>query len=324
MQNSLEHLPEAHQHELERIKAVLLEEFDEAMRGKQALHRKAGRILKLIAHGLAPSPDQMNCDSVTILAVVNHRELADTDRHWRFALARLRQERELGKIRAVVQLDVYCLQDINRSLAAGVPYFTAVTQRGLLLYALDRTPLATPRNLPASERFWRGQDEFERWYPRAEDFLSGAGFYRDQNNLRMAAFLLHQTCEHLYQCVSWTLTLHGRRTHDLEELRAFAEEKREGLRGIWPRADRFERRCFALIRRAYVEARYEATFAVSANEIAWATERAAMLFRCVGSLCRDYLCTLRSSSVEEHYPVHLDRQASAGMGASAGLGMTIV
>ncbi len=47
--------------------------------------------------------------------------------------------------------------------------------------------------------------------------------------MRMAALLLHQACEHLYQCLTWTLKLHGRRTHSLDELRGLAEAEHEKL-----------------------------------------------------------------------------------------------
>ena len=306
MKKLIDYLPEAHQQELERVKAILLEEFDEAIRGKQAAHRKAGRILKVIAH----NHEVQTGDGLDILVIVNHRELADKERHWRAALARLRKDRAIGTIHSDIRLDVYCLQDVNRALAAGEPFFTSIARGGILLYEIDRTPLATPRNLPASERYWRGQDEFERWYPRAEDFLSGASFYRDQANMRMAAFLLHQACEHLYQCVCWTLTLHGRRTHDLDELRAFAEGQCETLRSIWPRTCRFERRCFAQIRRAYVDARYEVAFPASEREIEWIMERLTMLYRRVGSLCRAHLSALRASSVVQLYPTNIHELAS--------------
>lgn len=119
--------------------------------------------------------------------------------------------------------------------------------------------------------------------------------------MRMAALLLHQACEHLYQCVSWTLTLHGRRTHNLDELRAFAESRSERLKTVWPRSSRFERRCFAQLRRAYVDARYEASFPIAEREIAWAAERVSMLFRRVGNLCREHLAALRSSFVDEPF-----------------------
>lgn len=304
MEKDVEHLPDDCRQELERLTAILLQEFDEAMRGKQASHRKAGRILKLIAR-LRPavaSDGLPALGSIHVLAVVNHRELADKDRHWHFAAARLRQEQAMGLICRSVQLDVYCLQDLNRELSDGVPYFTGIIDEGVLLFELERTPLATPRKLMLGERCRRGHAEFSRWYPRAEDFLSGAQFYRAEGNLRMAALLLHQTCEHLYQCMSWTFTLGGRRTHNLDELRALAEDKNDDLRTIWPRTNRFEKRCFALIRRAYTDARYETTFTVAHDEIAWALSRVTMLFSRVGALCREHLSVLQSVSVAEQTP----------------------
>lgn len=65
----------------------------------------------------------------------------------------------------------------------------------------------------------------------------------------MAALLLHQACEHLYQCVAWSLTLHGLRTHALDELREVAEELDIELAKAWPRDTLFERRVFGCIRR---------------------------------------------------------------------------
>lgn len=292
---NIDHLPEIEREALQRIVKVLLEEFDEAIRGKQATHRKAARVLKLIAHGPATPPAE---DGIDILVIVNHRELADKERHWKAALARLLKDREVGAIDRSVRLDVHCLQDANRAMASGEPFFTSIIRCGILLYEMDRRPLATPRDLSASERHWRGQAEFERWYPRAEDFLSGATFYRDQGNMRMAALLLHQACEHLYQCVSWTLTLHGRRTHNLDELRAFAESASERLKAIWPRTSRFEKRCFAQLRRAYVDARYAAAFPVANREIDWAAERVSILFRRVGNLCRGHLSVLQASAAQ--------------------------
>lgn len=81
---NLDHLPDPERQSLERITRILLAEFDEAIRGKQAGHRKAGRVLKLIARGPTAPPA---ADGIDIVAIVNHRELADKERHWRLALA---------------------------------------------------------------------------------------------------------------------------------------------------------------------------------------------------------------------------------------------
>jgi HEPN domain-containing protein len=110
----------------------------------------------------------------------------------------------------------------------------------------------------------------------------------------MAALLLHQACEHLYQCVLWSLTLHGPRTHALDELREAAEAIAPELGSAWPRDTSFERRAFGCIRRAYVEVRYGASYRISDEELAWAMDCAASLHRQVDAL--------RWDGLDEHTP----------------------
>lgn len=297
---SLDHLPMPVQQELRHVSAIVRMEFTEAMRGKQAPHRKTGHILKLILHGGFAKPDwndQPPCDAIDLLVIVNHSELADLHRHWRFALARLRQAWETGEIARPVRLSVHSLSDINAALKEGIPYFSAIAREGIALHELDRTPLVTPRCLSPAEQQERGQTEFDRWHPKAGDFLMGAGFYQTQGNAPMAALLLHQACEHLYQCVTWTLTLHGRRTHALDELRGLAETQDARLSAIWPRTSRFERRCFVRIRRAYVEARYASSFVITDDELSWAMERVVQLHKLVGQLCREKLEAMASTDL---------------------------
>jgi HEPN domain-containing protein len=292
MRTDLDHLPWPIRLELRHVSAIIFEEFAEAIRGKQAVHRKAGRILKLILHGTFARPDwnrTTSLDGIDLLAIVNHEELTDIDRHWRFTLDRLQRAWETGDFAHPVRLAVYSLAEVNGKLCDGVPYFAAITTDGIALYELTRTPLASPRRLPPHEMQDRVQAEFERWFPKAGDFLAGAGFYHGRGNPAMAALLLHQASEHLYQCVTWTLTLHGRRTHALDELRELAERQDARLCFAWPRESRFERRCFARIRRAYVEARYAVSFHITEDELAWAMDRTAELHRLVEKVCRDRL-----------------------------------
>ncbi len=124
-----------------------------------------------------------------------------------------------------------------------------------------------------------------RWHERATDFLLGAAFYQAQGNGPMAALLLHQTCEHLYQCVLRSLTLHGPRTHAIDELRELAEALEPGLDAAWPRGEASERHAFGCIRRAYAEVRYGRSFRIGIDELAWAINRIVMLRDLVAKLC---------------------------------------
>jgi HEPN domain-containing protein len=201
----------------------------------------------------------------------------------------LRRAWEFGEIAQPVRLAVHSLEQVNHALAEGVPHFVTIAIEGIALYELDRSPLKPPRHLPAPERRARGMAEYTRWYGRAADFLMGAAFFQDQGNTSMAALLLHQACEHLYQCVIWSLTLHGPQTHALDELREIAEAQDRRLRSAWPRDTTFERRAFGCIRRAYVEVRYGRNYRISAEGLAWAMRRATLLQRLVPVVCRERL-----------------------------------
>ncbi|WP_454290102.1 HEPN domain-containing protein [Sphingobium scionense] len=122
--------------------------------------------------------------------------------------------------------------------------------------------------------------------------MAGAAFYLDRGNMRMAALLLHQACEHLYQSILWSLTLHGPRTHALDELREAAEVLAPNLRAAWPREDRHQRRAFGCIRRAYVEARYERSYRITPAELVWAMERGEVLRQLATQCWREHDASL--------------------------------
>ena len=51
MKTNLDHLPPVKQHELARVVEIILEEFENALKGASAKFKKRGRILKIILFG---------------------------------------------------------------------------------------------------------------------------------------------------------------------------------------------------------------------------------------------------------------------------------
>jgi HEPN domain-containing protein len=324
MRTDLDYLPIPIQAELARASEILFGEFAEALRGKQAPHRKAGRILKIILFGTFAREDWRAHDAgedtagFDLLVIVNHDDLADSG-IWRFATDRLHRAWTAGRLLRPVRLTVHSLAEVNAALADGVPWFVRIADSGIAIHQISRRPLATPRRLPPVEHHARAQAEFERWFPNADTFIMGAAFYRRRGSYPMAAVLLHQACEHLYQCVLWTLTLRGRRTHALDELRALAEQQDACLADAWPRATRFERRAFSRVRRAYVEARYTNHYRIELEELAWAKERTRHLRRLVAAVCREHLDTLAGRATDAERPYDRGAENAAAQPAEASL-----
>lgn len=100
-----------------------------------------------------------------------------------------------------------------------------------------------------------------------------------------AAFLFHQATERLYHTVLLVLTLYSPKSHRLNFLRSHCEEIAPELIAAWPREDKFSRRCFELLRLAYVNARYSPKYRLTDEEIGWIAGRIAVLETLVREVC---------------------------------------
>lgn len=288
LRTDTDHLPAPIHKELLRVSTILFEAFEETTKGRCSEHFRAGHILALVLHGPHAGTNWgeiASGEAFHLLVIVNYPRLARSERNWRLMRDRLRRAWELGEITHPVRTDVESLERFNSALADGVPHFVTIATQGIALYQAEGLRLQSPHRMFAPDRLALGRAEYAHWDTRATDFLNGAAFYQRQENAPMAALLLHQACEHSYQCLLWSLTLHGPRTHALDELRESAEMLVGRLREAWPRKTPFERRAFGCIRRAYVEVRYGRRYRINREELAWAMDRTRILHALVAAHC---------------------------------------
>jgi predicted nucleotidyltransferase/HEPN domain-containing protein len=295
MKTSLDHLPEGKRQELQHILEVLFREFDEATKGRGS-RRGQGRILKVILFGSYARGDWVD-DPVggyksdyDLLIVVNHDEFTEVTDYWMDAEARLEQAFDIAHtLTAPAHFIVHSLADVNRQLTRGRPFFTEIVKEGVVLFETADHPLARPAKLSPEEAFREAEANFNRWFPSASRFLvngredAGRGWHNE------SAFLLHQAAERFYHCVLLTETLYSTKSHNLNFLRGQAERVAPELIPTWPRSNRFEKRCWELLRRAYVEARFSDQYEITGEQLAWLVERVSDLQRRVEESCRAYL-----------------------------------
>ena len=137
---------------------------------------------------------------------------------------------------------------------------------------------------------------FREWFESAEDFRQAASEQVAKGKGKLAAFLYHQATERLYHCLLLVLTLYSPKSHKLNFLRSQAEQLDGRLTTAWPRRTKFEQRCFELLRRAYVDARYSEHYKISAEELAWIDERIRVLSDLVRQSCEERLSALRAEA----------------------------
>jgi predicted nucleotidyltransferase/HEPN domain-containing protein len=292
VKTTLDHLPEAKRRELARIVEILFAEFEDATKAKQIATRKMGRILKIVLFGSYARGDWVEDrasgyrSDYDLLVVVNRDELTDVVEYWAKADEHLLREYETTHtLTAPANFIVHSLADVNRQLQRGRPFFTDIVRDGVVIYEADDEPLATPKPLPPNEARNEAQGHFDYWMPLAEHAQRLAATSVENGVLRDAAFMLHQATERLYHCLLLTLTLYSPKSHKLNFLRAQAEQLAVELIKAWPRTSRFEQRCWELLRRAYVDARYSPRYSITSEELSWLSKRVADLQERVRRVC---------------------------------------
>lgn len=296
MKKSLDHLPGLKRAELQRVVEALKSSFAEAVATKRAERLRNGRILKIILYGSYARGDWVHdpvgryFSDFDILIVVDHEDLTDSEL-WDAALWRTTPG--VSRLRTPVSFIVHSLDDVNHQLERGRSFFADILEEGVLLHDTPGTKFVKPSALTPKVALAEAEGHFEEWFKSAAGFLKGARFYTDEAEPKLAAFSLHQAAEHLYHCVLFVLTQYSPKSHNLVFLRRRCEPLDDRLREAFPHETKFERRCFELLRAAYVKARYSKHYKITDEELVWLTARVAILSEVVQLVCLDAIEAMR-------------------------------
>lgn len=300
MKTGLNHLPPVKQHELGRVVEIILEEFDDALKGATATFKKRGRILKIILFGSyargtfvdEPRTNKGYRSDFDLLIVVNDRRLTEFAKYWNKAVERLMRD---PAISTPVSIIVHSLREVNTELRRGRYFFVDIRRDGLALYELDDEPLAVPGEMSAEEAWLVAKGYFEDRLPHSRVFLKTARFCVQEGELKEAAFLLHQAIEQAYSTLLLVKANYSPPSHSIRFLRGLAEEIAQELVDVWPRNQQRYVSWFNVLNEAYVKARYSPHFEISREAIEWLVERVERLVLMIEQLSRDHLARIMPS-----------------------------
>jgi predicted nucleotidyltransferase/HEPN domain-containing protein len=299
MKSDLDHLPDAKRDELAFIVDCLRKGFDFTIARRTMPRLRGGRLLKIILFGSYARGDWVEdpvgryFSDYDLLVVVDREELTDVPEFW----ARTEQQllAELGsghKLRTPVSLIVHSLDDVNEKLRLGRYFFIDIVREGIALFEEPGHPFAEPKPLSPAEALRETQDYFAEWFESADQFLRQFQHAMNDCAPKVAAFQLHQATERLYHCLFLVRTLYSPKTHNLNQLRQLAEAIEPRLKEVWPRTTKFERRCYELLRDAYVKARYSRHYRISDEQLGWLSSRVELLQAIVRELCEARIAEL--------------------------------
>ena len=303
MKKSLEHLPEGKKRELAFVVEAIRDGFTFAIARRTMPAIRGGKLLKIILFGSYARGDWVEdpvgryFSDYDLLVVVDREELTDVPEFWAKTEERLLEELASGgNLRTPVSLIYHSLDDVNEKLRLGRYFFIDIVREGTLLFEEPGFPFAEPQPLSPAEALRETRDYFEEWFERAAKALKGAAFYISEGDTKDAAFLLHQAVERLYHCFLLVRTLYSPKTHNLNQLRQLTEDVEPRLKAVWPRDTKFERRCYELLREAYVKARYSREYRITNEQLEWLSGRVELLQRIVREVSEERIATLAEAA----------------------------
>ena len=303
MRTDLDHLPAAKQREIDRVKAIIFEEFEDALALAQHEWKKKGKIEKIILYGSyarggwvdEPHTAKGYRSDFDILIIVNDKRLTDKVDYWLKLDNRLMRELAIDKtLRTPVNFIVHTLGEVNDGLAHGRYFFMDVAKDGIALYEADNRQLHVPKPKTPEQALAMAKEYFEEWFPSAARFRSAADHLKNEGGLKEAAFTMHQAAERLYHCVLLVCTFYTPHVHNLGFLRTQAERIDMRLVDAWPRELRADRARFEKLKEAYVKARYSKHYRISEEELMWLGEKIEELGRVVHSICSERISALEN------------------------------
>lgn len=292
MTSSPDHLPEGKRRELAHVVETVRAGFAKATATRTQPRFRAGKLLKIVLFGSYARGDWVEdpvgryFSDYDLLVVVNHDDLTDVAEFWEATEHRLLADLSAGTVlRTPVSLIYHSLEDVNDKLRLGRYFFMDILKDGIVLFEEPGFPFVEPMPLSREQALKETQDYFDDWFESASTFLKTSLLVTEMGRPKESVFLLHQATERFYHCLFLVRTLYSPKTHNLNRLRDMAEELEPALKDVWPRTGRFEKSCYALLRDAYVKARYSPSYRISTDELAWIAERVKVLQDKVKSAC---------------------------------------
>lgn len=302
MKKPLRELPAGKRRELDHAVSILRETFAETVSTRRAPRLRDGRILKIVLFGSYARGDWVHdpigryFSDFDLLVVVDHEDLTDLE-FWEAANERLLTEISLGsQMRTPVTFIVHSLDDVNQKLELGRYFFTDIIRDGVVLFSEAGVSFVKPQPLTPSTALSETEEYFEEWVETADQRRRMAELAIQEGFSKVAAFELHQATEALYIGLLLVLTLYTPRSHNLVHLRKMTEPLVPRLAEVWPHETKFQKRCFELLRAAYVKARYSRHYKITDEELAYVTERIALLREIVRQACESQLEALRRNT----------------------------
>ena len=205
------------------------------------------------------------------------------------------QEELRRRIKTPLTIIAESIRSFNKQLQKNQYFFSDIREQGACLFDAGNFALSEPKALSAEERQQLAQSDYDHWFKGAVGFYKSVVFNIEQDELSIAAFLLHQVTERLYSAILLVFSRYKPSTHDLRELRRLVNSQAPVCLKIFPCESTEEKRLFDLLRKAYVDARYDKNYTITRDDLTQLQAKIDQLKVLTEQLCQEKIASFVAS-----------------------------
>ncbi|GAA5252699.1 HEPN domain-containing protein [Candidatus Rickettsia kedanie] len=145
--------------------------------------------------------------------------------------------------------------------------------------------LSEAKDLPWSEMKEIVKDYYEEWFGSGCGFLIDCKYPLKRGELNKSVFYLHQATESFYSSILFVFSNYKPKFHDIKKLGSRTANYNSELLQVFPIATPEQKECFELVKKAYVDARYDKNYKINKEQLFYLIERAAKLKNITERIC---------------------------------------
>jgi HEPN domain-containing protein len=192
-----------------------------------------------------------------------------------------------------INVIVHGIDYVNRQIEEGQYFFTDIKKEGILLYDAGSVELAEQRELTAKERREIAQRDFDIYNISGKNLLASSIYTKGMPHaLKDAVFLLHQSAERFYNTMILVFTGYKPKTHNLGKLLKMSRDFSPELLTVFPNNSKSEIHLFTLLKKAYVDARYNDKYVITEEELNTLLERVKLLQEIAERICKSKIASI--------------------------------
>jgi HEPN domain-containing protein len=198
---------------------------------------------------------------------------------------RSKAKRQLG-CTTRLSIIMHSVAEVKDALKNGQYFFADIKKEGILLHSSSRFRLPAAKKLNAKQRKNKAETNFENWFESAGRFFENYRINLEKGWYKEAAFLLHQATERFYHTTLLVFTDYKPKLHDLVDLGVRVDRLSAKFKQVFPQKTPEEKRLFDLLKRAYVDARYNMAYKITEEELKTLAKRVLKLQKITEEVCK--------------------------------------